>query len=235
MSTLTTDEHRSSHSSLRSLLEQGVGFDRVGEGEIVKAAACSAANLLPDVTLMDIGVPGVSAIRRSNFFQRQGKFFVGLVCAVVLLPDGPLAEASSVAANLSVSARVVRSCGISPSPLDFRNSHSQATNENSEIGAGNGLRINCNTGSGGTMALSVGANMAGNAVIRVISNDKLGAETLKEVYLPDGRTNSPARLINLGLFPTAGTKVILNQSDKRAGSQVPIGTAERTMTLSIDF
>jgi spore coat protein U-like protein len=235
MSTLTTDKHRSFHSLLRSLLERGADFDRVGEGENVKAAACSAPKLLPDAALMDIGIPGVSAIRRSNFFQRQAKFFVGLVCAFVLLPDGPLAEASSVAANFKVSARVVRSCGISPSPRAFRNSLSQAPDENSEIETGNGLKINCNTVSGGTMALSVGANMAGNAVIRVISNDKLGAESLKEAYLTHGRTNFPATMINLGLFPTAGTKVILIQSDNRAGSQVPIGTDERTMTLLIDF
>jgi len=180
-------------------------------------------------------LPHEMSVKAGQVGGRADKFLTNLVCAVVLLPGGPLAQASSVTANLKVSARVVRSCGISPSPLAFRNSQSLATDENSEIGFGNGLKINCNTAADAMMALSVGANMAGNAVIRVISHDKLGAETLKEAYLTHGGMNSPATTINLGLFSTAGTKVILSQSDNRAGSQLPIGTHERTMTLFIDF
>ena len=235
MSTLTTDERRSSHCLLRSLLGQGVNVDRVGETVNVKTAARSTADLVPDVVLMDIGIHGLSAIWRSRFFQRQAKLIVGLVCAVVLLLDDPLAEAGSVTADLSVSARVVRRCGISPSPLAFPNSHSQATDENGEIGVGKGLIINCDTSSAGTMALSVGANMADNAVIRVMSKEKASVETLKETFLAHGGSNAATKPINLGLFSTSETNLIFIQSDNRVGGQVSTGSGERTVTLLIDF
>ena len=166
---------------------------------------------------------------------RADKILTNLVCAVVLLPGGQLAKAESATAKLHVSARVVRSCRISPNLLDFGKSHPQAAQEKSEIEVGKGLIINCNTDSRGTMALSVSANLAGNAVIRVISNDNLGGETLKESYLTHGKTNSPAGLINLGLFPTAGAKAILIQSEKPVGSHVTTGTNEGPMTLLINF
>ena len=235
MSTLKSVEHGSSHSLLQSLSGQGANVDRAGERVNVKSAARSTAKPVPAVVLIDIGIPGPGAIWRSRFFRRQAKLIVALVCAVVLLLVDPLAEASSVTADLSVSARVVRRCGISPSPPALPNSHSPVSDENGDIGVGKGLIINCDTSSAGTMALSVAANLADNAVIRVMSKEKASFETLKETILAHSGSNAAAKPIDLGLFSTSETKLVLIQSDNRVGGQLATGSGERAVTLLIDF
>jgi spore coat protein U-like protein len=192
-------------------------------------------SLMKDTHQLLCTINDVSASWSSQRFRSRSKRIVKVVCTVILVLHGPLANAESETANLRISATVIRGCGISPNPVAFRNSDAETTHEISEIGIGKSLKINCGTGSAGTMAVSVGANIAGNASIRVISNDNGRAETLKEVYLTDEGTSFAAKHINLGLFPTAGQKVISIQTDNLIGSHVTTGSDKRTIILFVNF
>ena len=190
-------------------------------------------SLMTDMHRIFSNINDVGAIRRIKFVQCQAKYFVKVICSAILLLNSSLAEAESKTAKLSVSARVIRSCGVSAGPLAVRNSDSQASREFTEIGTG--LKIDCNTGSAGAIDLSLDTGMTGNSVIRVISNDNGSAETLKEAYLTDEGKNFGVKHINLGLFPVAGPKVIFIQRDNPIGGPLTTDANERTITIFINF
>ena len=236
MSNVKIVKHRNSHNSPQRLIERGDDMHTVAGAEIIDRAVRSLSKLLVNTTLVNTGLPGRSTFWSSKISQHRVGLFAGLVGAAVLSRDGLTAAAGSVKAKLTVSARVVRSCKIAPTPLFLSTSRSQAIDDSqSEIGSGNGLKIACHRATVGMMALGVGANMAGNAVIRVIATDGMGAGTVKESYISHDETNSSPRPIDLGLFPTAGTKVILHQSENRLSARVPPVAGTQTITLSMDF
>ena len=180
-------------------------------------------------------INGVNVIRISYFFQGQAKRIAIVVFSVILLVlDSPLAEAEFATETLGVSVTVMPSCGISLSTSIVLNSDAEISGEINDIKFSTVLKSRCNTGSDGTMALSVGTNITGKAVIRIISNDQSGGEFLTEAYLSDdGRP--VARPISLGIFPDTGEKVISIQTDNLVGSYATPGADQQKMTLNIDF
>jgi two-component system response regulator NreC len=59
---LLADDHRLLREGLRSLLEEQPDMTVVGEAENGKSAVESAANLMPDIIIMDISMPGLNGI-----------------------------------------------------------------------------------------------------------------------------------------------------------------------------
>ncbi len=59
---LLADDHRLMREGLRSLLEEQPDFTVVGEADNGKAAVQLAANLMPDIIIMDISMPGLNGI-----------------------------------------------------------------------------------------------------------------------------------------------------------------------------
>ncbi len=59
---LLADDHRLMREGLRSLLEEQPDFTVVGEADNGKTAVQLAANLMPDIIIMDISMPGLNGI-----------------------------------------------------------------------------------------------------------------------------------------------------------------------------
>jgi two-component system, NarL family, response regulator NreC len=68
---LLADDHTVMRSGLRALLERQSHFEIVGEAENGRDAVSLSASLLPDVIIMDVGMPALNGIEATKALLRQ--------------------------------------------------------------------------------------------------------------------------------------------------------------------
>ena len=69
---LLADDHKIIRDGLRSLLQKEADFEVVAEAEDGQTAVRTAQELLPDVVIMDIGMPDLNGIEATRQIQAKG-------------------------------------------------------------------------------------------------------------------------------------------------------------------
>jgi DNA-binding NarL/FixJ family response regulator len=77
---LLVDDQPSFRANLRALLELESDIQVVGEAESGERALEHAASLLPDVTLMDLGMPGMGGLEATRALARRGNRVLVVSC-----------------------------------------------------------------------------------------------------------------------------------------------------------
>ncbi|WP_018639109.1 response regulator [Parafrankia elaeagni] len=95
VSVLVVDDQRPFRLAVRAVLRRAAGFVLAGEAETGEAALTAAAELRPDLVLMDVNLPGINGVVAGSRIRHDAPGTVVVLCSTYGRTDLPAAVADS--------------------------------------------------------------------------------------------------------------------------------------------
>ncbi|ABW15830.1 MULTISPECIES: response regulator transcription factor [Parafrankia] len=95
VSVLVVDDQRPFRLAVRAVLRRAAGFVLAGEAETGEDALTAAAELRPDLVLMDVNLPGIDGVVAGARIREDAPDTVVVLCSTYGRTDLPAAVAAS--------------------------------------------------------------------------------------------------------------------------------------------